>query len=221
MAQQFTLTMTKAIELNWNVTDETPDTHITALEKIGMVRALTMIRTGVEEGELHERIRLPKSDPGDDVSYTGRWSLITSSARYWPELKRGFIASANEMVKRFTGAEWVPGDFLACVNQLTVPAIKAVQDWFVAHPFDVDTLKPLHGNLDYFNVDIAQVERPYAAITQGSYNTLEKGRYDLYLTPGGAVVTFGNADGIFALMPVEKTTAETIINAQPNSGDRL
>lgn len=52
-----------------------------------------------------------------------------------------------------------------------------------------------------FHKDVKKLVRPYTEIPKGDYDALMQGGHDVYLM-NGRLVTFGNADGGYALMPM-------------------
>ena len=74
-------------------------------------------------------------------------------------------------------------------------------------------IKGLTGNVSGFHEEVRKLQRPYIKISSSEYEDLIKGSFDYYLTNDGKVVTFGNADGGYALMPLNKTAADEIRKA--------
>ena len=64
------------------------------------------------------------------------------------------------------------------------------------------SLKPLKGKVDNAHSEIRKLTRPYTPITEEQFKKLIAAEYDYYKTPDDLVVTFGVADGGFALMPL-------------------
>ena len=90
----------------------------------------------------------------------------------------------------------------------------AFMAWFDTHPFDITDLTGLKGELEYFAVEVRKLERPYIPITYEANTALQAGAHDYYRTPGGAVVTYGAADGGFSLMPLNDEAAQKVLNNQ-------
>ncbi|MCU7556087.1 hypothetical protein OCL06_15960 [Alteromonas sp. ASW11-19] len=91
---------------------------------------------------------------------------------------------------------------------------QAVADWFKAHPVSLDALTPLKGECKPFSDQVRELTRPYLSISKQHYNQLEQAQADFYQTPGGRVVTFGEADGGYALMPLQEEAAKDILAGQ-------
>lgn len=79
---------------------------------------------------------------------------------------------------------------------------------------NLTTLQPLKGSCQGFFHEVKKVTRPYIPITEEQHKTLESGQADYYQMPDGSVVTFGNADGGWALMPLQPEFARTILQNQ-------
>lgn len=74
-------------------------------------------------------------------------------------------------------------------------------------------LKPLSGKCDGFNHEVKKLQRPYIPISEEVYRALENAEHDYYLYKK-QVVTFGNADNGFALMPLQTEFANKILQMQ-------
>lgn len=83
--------------------------------------------------------------------------------------------------------------------------------------YPIGRLNPLQGCCDDFWLEVKKLQRPYIPITPASYQTLLEGGADYYRMPGkqGKVVTFGNADGGYCLMPLKKDEASLLLESQP------
>lgn len=84
--------------------------------------------------------------------------------------------------------------------------------------YSIGKLKPLKGTCDDFYQEVSKLQYPYIPISAASYRCLLDAPADYYLMPGkkGKVVTFGNADGGFTLMPLNPEAAARILEAQPH-----
>lgn len=78
-------------------------------------------------------------------------------------------------------------------------------------PLNLSELVPLYGECSRFEVEVQKLCRPYIPISIQQYAQLTAGGADYYLTPDQQVVTFGNADGGYALMPLQKKFADNIL----------
>lgn len=77
--------------------------------------------------------------------------------------------------------------------------------------YDITTLTPLQGECEPFHKEVQKLQRPYLPIKKADYETLARdSRGEYYLTQDGQVVTFGNADQGFALMPLQTEYANNI-----------
>lgn len=80
--------------------------------------------------------------------------------------------------------------------------------------FCIQQLKPLKGVCSGFHTEVQKIARPYLEISEEQYKQLESGNADYYQLPDGRVVTFGNADGGWALMPLKKEFSDKILSKQ-------
>ena len=120
----------------------------------------------------------------------------------------------------FAGLGFAPKglDAIAQTNfQACVPALKAVENHFKRHPISIKGLKPLQADINQFPDPVRILKRPYMAISEKDWSSLYDGGADFYLTPQGRVVTFGNADLGFALMPVNSEVSALILAQQEKS----
>lgn len=92
--------------------------------------------------------------------------------------------------------------------------LDAVQNYFSDNSIDISTLKPLKGEVKEFHDQVKELVRPYAKISEEQQSELLKAPFDFYETSGGLVVTFGGADGGYAIMPLNKDAAERIKSNQ-------
>lgn len=74
------------------------------------------------------------------------------------------------------------------------------------------TLLPLKGEGDGFYVESKKITRPYFAINESDFKKLENDNSQYYLLKSGHVVTFGTADGGYALMPLQRAYALDILS---------
>lgn len=89
-----------------------------------------------------------------------------------------------------------------------------IQAYFTENEFDCSGLTPLKGEVKEFNEQVKDLQRPYIQITKAQYDALMEGTADFYQTKGGKVVTFDNADGGYALMPLNELAAEELLAKQ-------
>lgn len=73
--------------------------------------------------------------------------------------------------------------------------------------------KPLKGSCSEFHEEVRKLQRPYIPITKEQYEALVSLPNDYYMF-GDEVVTFGNADGGYALMPLQAKYATAILEVQ-------
>lgn len=76
----------------------------------------------------------------------------------------------------------------------------------------LNKLTALKGSCSPFSTEVKKLKRPYIALTEAEFNTLVQGPSDYYQLPDGRVVTFGAADGGYALMPLNNKEAGKILN---------
>lgn len=93
--------------------------------------------------------------------------------------------------------------------------LSAVTELALANKLSLSSLTPLKGKIPPFHKAVPQLTRPYIAISDSEQAELERAKYDYYLTPGGAVVSFGNAscngtNTTYALMPFKNEHADKI-----------
>lgn len=93
--------------------------------------------------------------------------------------------------------------------------LSAVTELALANKLSIASLTPLSGAIPPFHKVVPQLTRPYIAISDDEQAELERAKYDYYLTPGGAVVSFGNAscngtNTTYALMPFQDEYADKI-----------
>lgn len=79
---------------------------------------------------------------------------------------------------------------------------------------DIHKLTPLSSRAKPFHEQIRELVRPYTPITEDELNQLECAGVDFFLTTDQQVVTFGNADGGYALMPLNADAAAEILEAE-------
>ena len=73
--------------------------------------------------------------------------------------------------------------------------------------------QPLNGRCADFHTEVRKLQRPYIPITKEQYDALIAVPNDYYKF-GNDVVTFGGADGGYALMPLQAKYATAILEAQ-------
>ncbi len=76
----------------------------------------------------------------------------------------------------------------------------------------IDKLTPLKGASSSFHTEVRKLQRPYVEISEQDFNTLMSGQFDYYKYED-KVVTFGKADGSYALMPLQAKFASEILEA--------
>lgn len=72
-------------------------------------------------------------------------------------------------------------------------------------------LMPLAGKSDCFDTEVRKLQRPYIVIQQDDYEKILSLQWD-YFKYKDKVVTFGTADGGYALMPLQEKYAQKIID---------
>lgn len=75
-------------------------------------------------------------------------------------------------------------------------------------------MTPLQGTAKPFHEQVRELERPYIKISEAEWEELLEGPSDFYRLADGRVVTFGNADGGYALMPLNAQAAAALLEAQ-------
>ncbi|AHJ13059.1 hypothetical protein [Sulfurospirillum multivorans] len=74
-------------------------------------------------------------------------------------------------------------------------------------------LQLLNGRCSDFHTEVKKLQRPYVPITKEQYDALFAVPNDYYKF-GNDVVTFGGADGGYALMPLQSIYAKAILEAR-------
>jgi hypothetical protein len=91
---------------------------------------------------------------------------------------------------------------------------EAVSYYILNAPFSIDTITGLKGECAGFHDEVRKLNRPYTKIEKEFHEKLIANEFDYYLTSTGVVVTFGAADGGFALMPLNLVAGQEILNNQ-------
>jgi hypothetical protein len=89
-----------------------------------------------------------------------------------------------------------------------------IEYYFKLQPFELNGLIPLKGECKPFDKQVRDLKRPYIKISDEQQNQLMNGESSFYLTQGGRVVTFGAANGGYALMPLQDQPAGEVIAKQ-------
>lgn len=71
----------------------------------------------------------------------------------------------------------------------------------------------LSGSVEGFHIEVKKLKRPYRSTSPDIFQALCDGNFDYYLTNDDEVVTFGTADGGFALMPLGDKDAKKVLAA--------
>jgi hypothetical protein len=69
----------------------------------------------------------------------------------------------------------------------------------------------LNGSVGDFHQEVQKLTRPYHPITKTQFDGLMEAEFDYYLNKSNVVVTFGEADGGYALMPLNAKESEKLI----------
>ncbi|NQZ49706.1 MAG: hypothetical protein HRT95_05805 [Moritella sp.] len=146
-----------------------------------------------------------------DVHNNGIDDSIDSLAIQNGDFAEFYTNQLESMIKSFDKDIDVSVSFLEVAWEKGLELTNAVQKYFSNCCFDVLTLKGLKGNRSDYQGDVANLKRPYIAITAQTNSDLTNGKYDYYQTNTGKVVTFG--DG-FALMPLKDMYAIEILANQ-------
>lgn len=77
-------------------------------------------------------------------------------------------------------------------------------------------LQPLNGRVQEFHTEVRKLSRPYVQISSEDWQRLMAGPADYYLMDRNQVVTFGSADGGYALMPLMPQHARLILKRKSN-----
>lgn len=91
---------------------------------------------------------------------------------------------------------------------------KFIENYFKLNSFTMAVLKPLKGECKPYTEQVKELMAPYIKITDEQHTQLESIGCDFFMTKGGMVVTFGSANGGYALMPLQEAAAEDVIAKQ-------
>ncbi|MEA1987778.1 MAG: hypothetical protein U9N57_01055 [Pseudomonadota bacterium] len=89
---------------------------------------------------------------------------------------------------------------------------KMVEEIYKSLTLNLNELKGLTDKCGESSNEIQKLTRPYFPITKEQHQALLSAPYDYYMTETGHVVTFGEADGGYALMPLQEQYAQEIIH---------
>jgi hypothetical protein len=115
------------------------------------------------------------------------------------------------LIKSFDPEANVTDEFIGLERRNGQSAIQACESWFDEHKYDLSRLVGVKGKCSKFSQEVRKLQRPYIPIGNGAYEMLESGKYNYYQVPTGQIVTFGYADGGFALMPLQEEYAKKLI----------
>ncbi|GIC77089.1 hypothetical protein [Moritella sp. F3] len=146
-----------------------------------------------------------------DVNRYGDDDTIGSLCFDSSDFSERYIEELESMIKSFDKNIDVSVSFLDLAWEKGLELTSAVQKYFSDCCFDVLTLKGLKGNRSDYQGDVANLKRPYIAITPEANSDLTNGKYDYYQTNTGKVVTFG--DGL-VLIPLKDMFAIEILANQ-------
>ena len=90
---------------------------------------------------------------------------------------------------------------------------QAVELFYKENPVDIDSISGIHGVTRDFHTEVKSLTRPYLKITSTQYDQLVGMSFDFYLL-GDSIVTFGAADGGYALMPVNEDRKAELLEAK-------
>lgn len=96
-------------------------------------------------------------------------------------------------------------------------SLQVFESYFRENPIALRSLdlKPLKGKCKNFSDQTRDLTRPYFAISKDDFSVLfDHGQADFYLSGGGLVLTFGEANGGYALMPLLDEPAKQILSQQ-------
>lgn len=91
-----------------------------------------------------------------------------------------------------------------------------IAEYFDKIGFDLALLEPLKGVCKPFAEQVRELTAPYIAITESQHESLLAQPADFYMTKGGKVLTFGHANGGFALMTLQDEPARKVLASQSN-----
>jgi len=122
-----------------------------------------------------------------------------------------FCEKLEQSILKFDATLQVENDFLLCAEEDRLNVMQATESYFNDESFDISTLTPLVGDLKPYCEQVRDLTRPYASISKSAQYELLQKAHDFYMTNGGLVVTFGAADGGFALMPLQEHAAKSVV----------
>ena len=130
------------------------------------------------------------------------------------EFSEGFFDALQNAIEKLDPSIDLNPEDTANAYENNHSVSRFIEQYFKENEFDISNLKPLKGEVKGSSEQVRDLQRPYIRINEAQYNTLKNGPSDFYLTKGNKVVTFGSADGGYALMPLNDEAAEATIAKQ-------
>jgi len=146
-----------------------------------------------------------KSDEADSIA-----SLALSDS----DFEDRYASTLQKEIERFDYSIDLDSSYTSTAYSDEREVWQAIEDYYSDETFDMTCLSPLKGSVDALNVDVRSLTRPYIKISEEKYQDLLAGTVCFFKTSGGHVVTFGQADGGFALMPLQNDAQQAVLKAQ-------
>jgi len=152
-----------------------------------------------------------------------RLEILNNSSAEFPILRflnildKHCIISPNEASVDNFSAEQI--DIKINENELLLTFVDGYGDAWDCTLYEIEEtkgtllLQPLNGTCSDFHTEVRKLQRPYIPITKEQQDALIALPNDYYKF-GNDVVTFGGADGGYALMPLQTKYAKSILEAR-------
>ncbi len=132
------------------------------------------------------------------------------------DFSEGFADELQREIEKFDPS--ISLDAQECLaaykNNQRPPAF--IAEYFDKNGFDLELLEPLKGECKPFSEQVRELTGPYIAITESQHESLLAKPADFYMTKGGKVLTFGHANGGFAVMTLQDEPARKVLASQSN-----
>lgn len=162
-------------------------------------------------------VTINKVDEGvivDVFDNTDNNDSLATAAVDTSTLQESYSTQVEEKILEHKGDMDVEYDLIAKAYTEGKTVKEAVSYCILNTPFNIDTITGLKGECAGFHDEVRKLNRPYTKIKKEFHEKLIANEFDYYLTNTGLVVTFGGADGGFALMPLNLVAGQEILNNQ-------
>lgn len=125
----------------------------------------------------------------------------------------GFGDEITEQVRKFHTDAVIEAGFIENSRSSKDSTIHSSEIWLAAKGFDIDLLTPIEGLGKNSLVDISRLCRPYQSITESQHAELFESGHTYFKLPTGVMVTYGESDQGYSLMPVNDEYAEKLLSS--------